>query len=243
MYAILSDIHGNEEAFRNALEYVKGLGIDRILCLGDLVGYGRGAKACVDLVREYNVTCIQGNHDAQVRPPRDPRMREEAAAALDIALAQLDDKDLDWLRDLPTERVVDDRFVLAHGALTHRDDYILKGEDVRKNVALLRERYAGIDLCFFGHTHIAMVVGNGKVVQKIVESNVIPLEPGKPYLVNPGSVGQPRDGVPLSSFAILDPDEGHVMIIRLEYDVKTEQRRMQDAGLPPRLWQRIALGK
>ncbi len=243
LYAVLSDIHGNEEAFRNALAYLKGLAVEEIYCLGDLVGYGQGAAACVELARKNNITCVQGNHDAQVRPPRDPRMRLEAQAALDVAMEQLSDEQIEWLINLPTSRVIENIMVLVHGALSDRDDYILTHDDVKRNFGLLAEKHPGIDLCFFGHSHLGMVIGDGKIMTRFPHSDIVDLKPRVPYLVNPGSVGQPRDGIPLSSFVILDPSQHQLTLVRLEYDIAAEQERMRQAGLPEKLWKRLELGK
>ena len=243
LYAILSDVHGNEAAFSTVLAYLQGTEADAIFCLGDLVGYGQGAAACVKLAQKHNVQCIQGNHDAQVKPPRDPRMREEAQASLDLALTQLGQEQVEWLQRLPTSRVVDDHMVLVHGALTGRDDYILTKEAVEKNLQLLAQNYTGIRIAFFGHTHIGMVVGGGKIRTRFPESDVVPLEPGHQYLVNPGSVGQPRDEVPLASFVLYDAQDAQVMVIRIEYDIEAEQEQMRKAGLPDKLWRRLSVGK
>ncbi|MBN2713688.1 MAG: metallophosphoesterase family protein [Planctomycetes bacterium] len=243
LIAVLSDVHGNEEAFSNALTYLKGLAVEEIYCLGDLVGYGQGGAACVRLARQNNVVCLQGNHDAQIMPPRDPRMRPEAKMALDIAAKELSPDDIRWLQRLPTEKNVDDHLMLVHGALTGRDDYILTREALAENMRLLTTKYAGIHACFFGHTHLPLVVGGGSARSKFPESDIVDLEPRKPYLINPGSVGQPRDGVWMSSFVIYDRSASQITMVRLEYDIKTEQNRMRKAGLPEKLVQRIALGK
>ncbi len=242
-YAIISDVHGNVEAFTTVLTYLEGLAVERIYCLGDLVGYGQGARECVDLARTRQIVCLQGNHDAQVRPPRDPRMRPEAAAALDIAATQLDQATLGWLETLPRELVVDNLLVLVHGALTGRDDYILTQEALSENMKLLATKYFGLRAGFFGHTHLPLVAGAGKVRTRFAESDVVSLDPDRQYLINPGSVGQPRDGVPMASFAVYDPTESTVAIIRVEYDIAAEQERMRAAGLPDKLWKRLAVGK
>lgn len=243
LYAIISDVHGNGEAFASVLTYLKGLAVDNIFCLGDLVGYGCSARECVELARKNKVVCIQGNHDAQITPPRDSRMREEAQNALDLAAKQLSPEQIEWLKGLPTEKVVDNRMVLVHGALTGRDDYILDQQAIETNFRILKEKYLGLNVCFFGHSHLGMVVGDGKIRMKFAESAVLDLAPGKPYLINPGSVGQPRDGIPHSSFILFDPAARQLTIVRLEYDIRAEQEKMKAVGLPDKLWKRLALGK
>lgn len=242
-YAILSDIHGNVEAFQTALAFLEGLEIDEIYCLGDIVGYGQGARDCVELIQKYSIHCIQGNHDAQVRPPRDARMRLEACLALEIANGQLSDKQVQWLRRLPHPTILNNRMVLVHGALTGRDDYILTQEAVDQNFEIMASRFPDIHLCFFGHTHLPMVIGESALNTRIVESTTFKLEQGEPYLINPGSIGQPRDGCPLLSFALFDPESWEVSIMRLNYNVEKEQERMRAAGLPDKLIDRLSIGK
>jgi len=243
LYAIISDVHGNETAFAAVLEYIAGTGAAEIYCLGDLVGYGQGAAACVKMAQKHNVRCLQGNHDAQVQPPRDPRMRAEANISLDHALQQLSTSQVEWLKSLPISRVVDNHMILVHGALTGRDDYILTQQAIQENLALLVEKYPECQLAFFGHSHLALVAVGDKVRMRFPETDIVTLKPGERYLINPGSVGQPRDEVPLASFALYDAAESQVIIVRIAYDIEEEQRRMQRAGLPQKLWLRLALGK
>lgn len=243
LYAIISDVHGNETAFASVLEYIGGTGAAEIYCLGDLVGYGQGAAACVEMAQRHNVCCLQGNHDAQVRPPRDPRMREEAHASLDHALQQLSPRQVEWLQALPVSRVVDNHMIMVHGALSGRDDYILTKQAIRENLALLAEKHPECQLAFFGHTHLALVAVGDKVRMRFPDTDIITLQPGERYLINPGSVGQPRDEIPLASFALYDAAESQVIIVRIAYDIEEEQRRMQKAGLPQKLWTRLALGR
>jgi len=242
-YGILSDIHGNLEALRTALAFLEGLEINEIYCLGDIVGYGEGAAACVELIQKHSVNCIQGNHDGQVRPPRDPRMRVEACLALEIANRQLSDKQVHWLSRLPHPTILNNRMVLVHGALTGRDDYILTQEAVDQNFEIMATRFPDISLCFFGHTHLPMVIGQSELHTRILETTTFKLERGQPYLINPGSVGQPRDGSPLLSFALFDPEEHEVCIVRLDYNIEAEQERMRKAGIPDKLVDRLAVGK
>ena len=244
LIGIISDIHGNQEALDTAMAYLDEEGISTVYCLGDLVGYGQAARYVVDTIRERNIPCIQGNHDGNLRPPRDPRMREAAVVALDIAMEQLEEDQVDWLMNLNIERRVDDaKMVLVHGALTGRDDYIINQEALVNNMKLLMTEYKDYRVCFFGHSHLNMIIGDGKVRTRFPETDVIDLDPAKQYLINVGSVGQPRDGNPLTSFGIYDPNRSRVHVIRLPYDIEKEQERMKAAGLPDKLWQRLAIGR
>lgn len=243
LIAIVSDIHGNETAFRTALDYLRELAVEKIVCLGDVVGYGQGARACVELIRSHNIPCIQGNHDAQVRPPRDPRTREEAIVALEHAERTLSTEQIDWLDNLPTQQVFENQLLLVHGAITGRDDYILTREALQANAELLANDYKSINLCFFGHTHLPMVVGGDTLRTKFPNSDIVELAPHTDYMINPGSIGQPRDGVPKTSFVVYDRAAAELTFVRLDYDIATEQERMRAAEFPERLIERLALGK
>jgi len=240
VYAILADVHGNADALAAVLEDLRKHRPNTICHLGDLVGYGADNDMCVRIARENNFVCIQGNHDAQLRPPRADDMRPDAKTALDFALSQLDDEAVDWLAALPSERVVDGRFVLVHGALTDRDDYILTQEDLARNHELLETRDEHI--CFFGHTHTPLFSGGGRVKIRIPSTLSFDVLPDERYLVNPGSVGQPRDKIPLASYALYEPAEWRLSIVRVPYDIEAAQKKMVGARLPERLWKRLSHG-
>ena len=241
-YAVLADLHGNEAATRAVIEYLDGQALGDVYCLGDLVGYGQGSPFCVSEARRRGWVCIQGNHDAQVRPPRDPFFRAAAQVGLDLALGQLSDDDIDWLASLPAELTVPERgIVLVHGALTGRDDYILDSEALAENEARMYVRPE--KLMFFGHTHLPMVLGAGKRQARFPQTTTVSLAADEKYLVNPGSVGQPRDDHPEMSFALVYPADRRLEIVRLVYDVSAEQARMRRANLPEKSWKRLAVGR
>ncbi len=242
-YAILSDIHGNRRALEAALAVAREYGAQKFCCLGDIIGYGANSAACLKIVRENFQYIVQGNHDAQIQPPRDPSMRPEAVEALDYALSTVGLPEIAWLKKLPHPLLVDDLFVIAHGALKGRDDYILKQEDARLNLQLLSERYAPARVLFFGHTHLPMALMATAAKTDFKEGGSVTLAPGKQYLFNPGSVGQPRDGNPAACFCIYDPADAQVVYLRAEYDVAAEQEDMKQAGLPGKSILRIGLGK
>jgi len=240
IYAILADVHGNADALAAVLEDAKKRRADTICHLGDLVGYGAENDKSVRIARENGFICIQGNHDAQLRPPRAHDMRPDAQAALDFALTQLDDETADWLAALPSERIVDGRFIIVHGSLTGRDDYILTQEDLVRNHEILETRAQHV--CFFGHTHLPLFSGGGRVKLRFPGTIAFDILPDERYLANPGSVGQPRDKIPLAAYALYEPDEWRLSIVRVPYDIAAAQKKMADAGLPERLWKRLAHG-
>jgi len=240
--AVVSDVHGNREALTAVLADIDARGIRQIFCLGDIVGYGEAGTACLRTLRERDALCVQGNHDGNIAPPRDPGMRAEAHATLAREHDLLTEEERRWLQTLPTERVVEDTVLLVHGALTGRDDYILNSDAVKKNRDLLRERYGGIRFCCFGHTHLPMIIQGGRVTMEFAETTEVELDPFATCLVNPGAVGQPRDRNPAASYAVLAPAANRLSIVRVLYDVAAEQARMRAAGLDERLTRRIAMG-
>lgn len=242
-YAIISDIHGNLAALEATLRMADEYGAHEVCCLGDIVGYGAAARECVELVRGRCRHIVRGNHDAKVRPPRGEGMRPEAEIALEYAAQTLTEEQILWLANLPHPQVVNGRFILAHGALTAYDDYILKQEDVRANIGIMTADFPGRELLFFGHTHLPMALTASGAKTDFRAGGLVSLAPGKQYLVNPGSVGQPRDGNPAACFCIYDAADGQVIFLRAEYDIDTEQERMRAAGLPDKSIRRIALGR
>ena len=241
-YAVLADLHGNEEAARTVLDYLDRAGAATVYCLGDLVGYGQGSAWCVAEARRRGWICLQGNHDAQVRPPRNPALRPAAQLGLDLAAQQLSDDDVAWLSALPAELTSKAiGAVLVHGALTGRDDYILGGAALAENEARLLTRPER--MLFFGHSHLPMVVGAGRRRLRFPATASVALEAGEKYLVNPGSVGQPRDDHPEASFVLVHPAERRLELVRLAYDVAAEQARMRRARLPENSWRRLAVGR
>lgn len=242
-YAIISDVHGNLSALDAVLHMATEYGAQEVCCLGDVVGYGSDARECVARVREKCRYVVRGNHDAKVRSPRGEGMRPEAQIALDYTASVLDDADIDWLAALPHPQKVNNQFVLAHGALTAYDDYILKQDDVRKNLAKMTEDYPQQSLLFFGHTHLPMVLTNNGAKTDFRDGGMINISSTRQYLINPGSVGQPRDGNPAACFCIYDASDGQVVFLRAEYDIDAEQQRMREAGLPDKSIRRIALGR
>jgi predicted phosphodiesterase len=243
-YGLISDIHGNLPALRAALDALNEAGIDRLICLGDLVGYGANPAEVIDLVRQQpNLTVIAGNHDRQVRGRRDPRMREQAAEVLDWTREHLGPADLDWLAGLSQGLMLDDDQILViHGALTERDAYILNVNEIRRNLEVMLQEYPDFRICFFGHTHVPLIVSPKVVVTDLKATKTLNLDQNEVYLVNPGSVGQPRDKCPLASAAIFDSERWSLTIVRTEYDIESAQGAITSAGLPERLAERLATG-
>ena len=241
--ALLSDIHSNLEALDAVLADIRQQGIREIYCLGDLVGYGANPSECIQLIRErVDVVAISGNHDRQVIGERDKRMRRTALKALEWTQDNISPNNARYLRNLPSGRVVDDVFIMVHGSLVERDAYILNSREVQRNLECMVNEFEGLRICFFAHTHVPMLIGTRAVVTDLKKTRTFQLDRDDIYLINPGSVGQPRDRCPLASFGIFDAERWTMTFVRKEYDLKLAQRRIIEAGLPEKFARRLALG-
>jgi predicted phosphodiesterase len=244
-YLILSDIHANHEALSAVLAHVKRKRWDKAVVLGDVVGYGANPNQAVDLVRRLKpLVAIRGNHDKVCSGIEDGEMFNRVA--LQAAMwtrRKLTPSNLRWLQSLPEGPVVvDGVFAVAHGTPIDEDAYIF-GEIEALNVF----RQTAFPLCFFGHSHFPVVFGlSPDAIQTVLTSPPsfrFRLEPGVRYLINPGSIGQPRDGIPLASFAMFDSGTRTVSVYRLPYQIERAQQKILEAGLPRPLADRLALGR
>jgi predicted phosphodiesterase len=244
-YLILSDIHANREALTAVLARVRRKRWDRAVVLGDVVGYGANPNQAVDMVRALRpLVAIRGNHDKVCSGIEDGEMFNRVA--LQAALwtrRRLTASNRRWLYGLPEgPTVVDETFAVAHGTPIDEDAYIF-GEIEALNVF----RQTAFPLCFFGHSHFPVIFGlSPDAIQTVITEGSafrFRLEPGVRYLVNPGSIGQPRDGNPEASFGMFDSDTGTVTVYRVPYRLERAQKKILDAGLPRPLADRLALGR
>ena len=185
---------------------------------------------------------LRGNHDRYVTGERDDRVKAEAMAAVEWTVTQLDAAQVKSLEKLPDQMMLDDRFLLVHGSPSDKDEYILSTESIAANLKMMRGKYLGTDICFFGHTHIPMVVGGGKVLTSFKETTAVSLERLTPYLINVGAVGQPRDRCPMASCGVFDASKWEIKIVRVPYDIAAAQKSIREAGLPERLALRLEGG-
>ena len=244
-YLILSDIHANKEALGAILSFVRRKRWDKAVFLGDIVGYGANPNQAVDLVRSLRPqTGIRGNHDKVCSGIEDGELFNRVALAAAMwTRKKLTKANLTWLRDLPEgPAVVDGHFAISHGTPIDEDAYIF-GEIEALNVF----RQTDFPVCFFGHSHFPVIFGLSPdaitTILTIGHSFRYKLRPGVRYLINPGSIGQPRDGNPLASFAIYDSDARAVTIYRIPYRVYEAQQKILKAGLPKPLADRLAIGR
>jgi diadenosine tetraphosphatase ApaH/serine/threonine PP2A family protein phosphatase len=238
-YAILSDIHGNLDALRAVLADCAG-DSDAVLCLGDTVGYGAEPRSCVELIAEVTTAVVGGNHEHAVTGRLDLAwFNRYARAAAEWTRERLDDDHRAYLAALPLVReVADATLVHASPAQPEEWDYLVSAEDGFEAFAHFATRW-----CFVGHSHVPGAWSLGSSGPEHHPDAVrLPQERGRRYIVNVGSVGQPRDRDPRAAYAIWDAEAGQVEIRRVTYDVSTAQRKIVDAGLPRFLADRLAAG-
>ena len=238
-YAIVADIHGNLEAFQVVLEDAKAQKCTHYACLGDVVGYNANPKECLDIVRSMGMPCVKGNHDEYCSNDGDLEgFNPHAAEAVNWTRNQITEDDRKWLRELKYIRLVAS-FSLVHATLDgpQRWGYVFD-----KLAAAASFTYQNTSVCFFGHTHVPVAFIRDSVVRGGTYSK-FKIEPGRKYFINVGSVGQPRDGNPKSSYVIYDLDEGSIEIRRLDYDIAKTQAKIRAVGLPERLAERLDHGK
>jgi diadenosine tetraphosphatase ApaH/serine/threonine PP2A family protein phosphatase len=244
-YLVVSDIHANIEAFNAVLDAAPADTWDAFVVLGDLVGYGAEPNAVVDRIRELHpVAVIRGNHDKAACGLDDgSNFNQIARYAAAWTGDTLTADNREYLRALPAGPVViDDRVEICHGAPFDEDHYIFDAHDARRALES-SER----SVCLFGHTRLPVVfaAGGTKFRGTIpeVDDLTVALEDGIRYLVNVGSVGQPRDGDPRAAFAIYDSAEPSIQLRRVPYPVQIAQRKISRAGLPQSLANRLAIGR
>ena len=238
-YAVIADIHGNLDALDVVLADAREQKCTHYCCVGDVVGYGAYPKQCLDLVRKMNMPCVKGNHDEYCSSEEDlAGFNPHAAEAVIWTRKQLSDDDRRWLRELKYIRLVAS-FSMVHATLDQPDRW---GYVFDKLAAAASFTYQNTSVCFFGHTHVPVAFIRDSVVRGGTYSK-FKVEPGRKYFVNVGAVGQPRDGNPRAAYVIYDMDEGSIELRRLDYDIAKTQKKILDAGLPPRLADRLAVGK
>ncbi len=239
--AVISDIHSNLQALTAVWARINELDIDSIYCLGDVVGYGARPAECLAMIRENNVQTVQGNHDALVADGTlhlDFNIYSLAAVEHNRPLLTQDDQA--WLGALPTSISPDKEALFVHGAPDDRDRYLIYLDDLQEASASVLES-DGPGVCFFGHTHHPVVFdGHGFIP---IRQKKIMLEKTLRMLVNPGSVGQPRDNDPRASFLWWDRDDGSLNFERVEYDNLAARQDILAAGLPRILGDRLLEGR
>ncbi|MBS1840223.1 MAG: metallophosphoesterase family protein [Acidobacteria bacterium] len=243
---ILSDIHANLTALEAALTKAAGR-YDAAVCLGDIVGYGPDPAEVSEKIRKVAKSSIRGNHDKAVAGIMSTEdFNPVAKAAVDWTRSQMSPEQLKWLAELPQGPKESEGIVLVHGAFQDEDEYVFTPAQALEGLL-----DSSASVTFFGHTHhqggFAYLDNNLEVLQIRPRANEsfapLRIEPNKRYLLNPGSIGQPRDADPRAAFAVADLENQVVEFWRVPYEIAKVQSRMRSAGLPEPLIQRLEFGR
>lgn len=242
-YAIIADIHGNLAAFQAVLHDIDGRGgVGRIWCLGDVVGYGPDPCECIELLRRHDHVCVAGNHDWAALGKADLEdFNPEAAAASVWTMEHLCSEELGYLGNLPLSLTEGD-FTLVHGSPREPVwEYLLTIYSARISFDYFQTKY-----CLVGHSHVPLVFelsadGMDCLLREVSPDTTFKLE-GNRLIINPGGVGQPRNGDPRASYALYDSEQGVISYYRVSYDIATTQQRMREKSLPQRLITRLSYG-
>lgn len=241
-YGVLGDIHANLSALETVFADLDRVGVDRVLSVGDVVGYGAAPAACIDLLRERDVRTVKGNHDAAVVRELDDRyFNNYAREAVRWTQANLDRERQGWLAELPLTLEFE-HCHLAHGTLYRPElfDYILSTTDADPSLDVMTR-----PMCFVGHSHVPIALlrlaeDPGRTAWSTDAQ--LDLADTIACLLNVGSVGQPRDENPKTGYAVYDAEANRAWLTRLPYDIELEANRIRHAGLPDVLAERLKLG-
>ncbi len=242
----MSDIHSNLEALTAVLSDIDEQSVDEIVCLGDIVGYNADPNESITLIRERNIKTVIGNHDSRAAGLQEPaNFNAKAREAILWTRNKLSFENKNFLRTLPLTLDIGDDFLIIHGSLDSYDEYIYTEETAAWNFGLMNKR-GGSKLCFFGHTHMPGVYAvNGDIVVGVRGEGKeydLNLRALSMYLINPGSVGQPRDGDTRAAYIIYDTDKATVSFKRVSYDLNEAVEKVSKAGLPASLARRLKEG-
>ncbi len=239
-YLVISDIHANLVALETVLADAPAF--DKIWCLGDLVGYGPNPNECIERIQDFDHVCLAGNHDWAALGKLDLRsFNTDARTANQWTQLELSPSAREYLDKLPT-CTEQDNFYMAHASPKEPVwEYVLD-----TNVAYTNFAHFSTPVCLVGHTHVPIIFALNEQRQRC--NTIIPPLPGPVPLdhrmiINPGSVGQPRDGDPRTSYAILDTESMTWEFRRVAYPVEITQERMRARGLPRRLIERLEMGR
>lgn len=245
-YLVVSDIHANWEALEAVLNHAAGR-FDEIICCGDLIGYGGDPNRVVDWARTEVSAIVRGNHDRACVGLEDLEwFNPVAKAAATWTHAELSPENTEYIRNLPKGPLAFDHYEIVHGSPLNEDEYMIGAADAEQVFSYLER-----PLAFFGHTHLQGgffwrrygVEAIGKPHPLTQKELLLDLDPDCAYLVNPGSVGQPRDGDVRTGYVLYNPADGYLMYHRLPYDIEKAQAKIRRAHLPDMLASRLSWGR
>ena len=242
---ILSDIHANYEALQASFKVLKASGCEEYFCLGDVVGYGPSPSLCIDFVRKNNIKSVMGNHDQYVSSSQSEwSIKQYAQDAILWTRSKLSEDELLWLRSLPM-RIDEHGITFIHASLDDEPEatwpYILDSHSAERHLFFQTNQ-----VCFFGHVHIPLLFKLntvGPVSLELLHSQMLDKESGIKYLMNAGSVGQPRDSDRRAASVIFDTETFEVKLVRVDYNIVATQQKILDSDLPEVLATRLSSGK
>lgn len=237
--AIFSDIHSNLEALEAVMRDMKEQGVTDHICLGDIVGYNANPAECLKIVRDLKCPVIRGNHDEESARHSDlSYYRELARVSMAYSRDALTDDDKAYMKALPLVLNIDD-FIVVHSSLFKPQDFYYVDGLLEAEFHFSQQSR---QVCFCGHTHLAGVFSRTWRQLDLLHPESLDLKQGVRYLINVGSVGQPRDRDWRSSYCIFQPEASKLEFRRVEYDVEAAQKKINAAGLPAALGERLLVG-
>jgi putative phosphoesterase len=243
-YAIISDIHSNLEALEVVVEDITKTGVEKIICCGDIVGYGPNPKECISLLKTLNnIDLILGNHDAALISKIELKdFNYYAKKAIEINKTLTSEDEIKYLASLNETYCRDDIFCVHGSPRDPINEYLTTIKRLRDNVAIIKEK-----VCFCGHTHLPFVYAYTSLgtdyVENIYDGKEIKLLDDRKYIINIGSVGQPRDDDNRSCFVYYDSEDKKIIFKRLSYDIVAVQEKMKKLNFPEFLIARLSLGR
>lgn len=229
IYAVLGDIHSNFDALTAVVDDLKKEQIDKVLCIGDIVGYAAEPVECIDLLRELDCITVAGNHDyATVSKFPVNYFNDDAKRAVQWTARQLSDVYINFLKGLSLVEEIDE-ITIVHGSLNHPEffDYITTENDARLCFSKLRT-----PVCFYGHTHVPLAIFSTGDTIHVERGPIFKLNGFDKVLINVGSVGQPRDWDIRACYAVYDTEKKIVVIKRVKYNISSAIDKIYHAGLP-----------
>lgn len=230
--AILSDIHGNLDAFKNVLKDMKGLSADRAVCLGDSIGYGPEPEGTIKLIMKSGISCVKGNHEMALTEPKLQKWFNPAALeSINKSIKMLSPESISYLSQLQSSLVIN-QFRFVHGCPP--DSYLIYLFQLSETKMKKIFQESGEWISFVGHTHDLKLITfiNHNVIHKPLHQGIVHLNPEAKYIINVGSVGQPRDVNNAAKYVIFDTSASTLDVRFVPYDVSLVYKKIIAAGLP-----------